>query len=126
MADTTVRIGFGSDLALVPAGTAQKRAGAVAYLRSSVLTVNGKPASASQRKVGYRLTLSAAQAFIAAKVAEGKAGTVTLPVGKRGRKSHAVTGSSAALAAMIAPAPAPARTRTPRTPKTDAPAAPAE
>lgn len=107
----TVIVGFGADYTLVPAGTAQRKAGAVAYLRSASLTVAGKPASASQRKVGYRLTLTAAQAFIAGKVPAGKAGKVTLPVGKRGRKSHAVAGSSATLAAMIAP-PAPRKPRT--------------
>lgn len=106
----TVVVGFGADYTLVPAGVAQRKAGAVAYLRSASLTVAGKPASASQRKVGYRLTLSAAQSFIAAKVAAGKAGRVTLPVGKRGRKSHAIAGSSATLAAMIAPS-------TPRKPR---------
>lgn len=125
MDNLTVKVGFGADFTLAPAADSQRKTGAVAFLRSAALTVNGKPASASQRKVGYRLTLTAAQAFVAAKMGAGKAGTVTLPVGKRGRKSHAVAGSSATLAAMIAPTPTPRTARKPRkaAPAADAPSA---
>lgn len=106
-------IGFGPDWGIVAASRSQRAQGAVAFLRSSALTVNGSPAKGTAVRFGFRLNAAQSAALIAARPAEGKPGKVTLPLVKRGRPVGQSVGLSG-LAALVAPTAAKTARKAPR------------
>lgn len=109
----TVKVRFGADVNVKMASASERAQGSVAFLRSATLTINGKPPTGATASKGFRL--NAAQAAVIARMPDGKAGEVTLPLGQRGRPRKASGLSALATAIKATATPRTTRPRKPRT-----------
>ena len=103
MPANTITLAWGDDMIVVDASASQIKQGAEAFVRSATLTVDGQTPKPSAVKSGFRLNAVQMAALLASDAQEGVAGSITLPLVKRGRPVKG-GGSLAARRAAAAPA----------------------